>query len=175
MKTLKIIVVGPYQAGKSTFIKTAKGIGAVDGANNAYNDSDVKQLSTVATDFEKILIDQDMMLYLFGMAGQQRFDFMWDLIEDNAHGFIILFDNTRPETFVETRKMIDLVCAKTHAPYIVTGTSNDADLAWQPDDLRKALNLSQQLKLLNCSVEDITSVKKVILELLYEILNKYEG
>lgn len=175
MKTLKIIVVGPYQAGKSTFIETANEIGEVEDTNNPLIDNDVRQLGTVATDFKRIKFDEDMTLYLFGIAGQQRFDFMWDLIEDKAHGFIILFDNTRPETFAETRKIIDLVCAKTQAPYVVVGTSDDPEVAWQPEALRQALHLSQQFKLLTCNTSDIGSVKKTLLELLYEILNKFEG
>lgn len=175
MKTLKIVVVGPYQAGKSVFIQTARGISSSEHAAAQNNDPEVKQISSVATDFEKIMLDEDMMIYLFGIPAQQRFDFMWDLLEDKIHGFVVLLDNTKPETFQETRKILDLISSKTGAPYVVSGTSTDALQAWQPEDIRRSLRLSQQLKYLSCDVNEISSVKKIILELLYEILSKYEG
>ena len=175
MKTLKVVVVSPYLAGKTEFLHTARGIGRAVAGNNQPVDNDVKQISTVATEVEKILLEDDMMIFLFGMPGQQRFDFMWDVLEDKVHGFIILFDNERPETFLETRKIIDLVYQKTSTPFVLAGISNDAEKAWQEEALRRSFSLASQFKYTTCQVDDLASVKKTILDLLYEILSKYEG
>lgn len=175
MKTLKIVVVGPYHAGKSIFLQTSRGIGNPTAGSNLPVDNDIKQISSVATDVEKILLDDDMMIFLFGMPGQQRFDFMWDVLEDKIHGFIILFDNERPETFIETQKIIDMVHQKTNTPFILCGTSADPEKAWGEEALRRSFSLASQFKYTVCQLDDLSSVKKTILDLLYEILNKYEG
>lgn len=175
MKTLKVVVVSPYLAGKTDFLVTARGIGRSAVGSNHPVDNDVKQISTVATEVEKILLEEDMMIFLFGMPGQQRFDFMWDVLEDKIHGFIILFDNERPETFVETRKIIDMVYQKTNTPFILCGTSTDPEKAWPEDSIRQSFSLASQFKYTTCKVDELDSVKKTILDLLYEILSKYEN
>lgn len=175
MKTLKIVLVGPYLAGKSRFMATARGIGISQQGANVPQDNDAKQISSVATDVERILLDEEMMIYLFGMPGQQRFDFMWDVLEEKIHGFIILFDPQRPETFIETRKIIDMVSQKSNAPYILAATSAEPQQAWAEEAMRRSLSLASQFKFSVCDINDVASVKKTLLDLLYEILSKFES
>lgn len=174
MKTLKIVIIGPYGAGKTTFVNTAKGIGVESSSISERSDPDLQQLASIATDQTEIHFDEDMRLYLFGIPGQQRFDFTWEIIENKTHGFIILFDPSKPETFYETRKMIDQVYGKTHEPYIVVANATEKDLEWEETAIRNALKLSSQIKYVSCDATDQDSVKNAVLQMLYEILSKIE-
>lgn len=175
MKTLKIVLISPYGAGKTTFIETAKQLGVDAPILNERADPDLQLLTSIATDHREIHFEEDMRLYLFGVPSQQRFDFIWEIIENKAHGFLILFDSSKPETFFETRKMIDLVYGKTHAPYIVAANPTNPDFAWEETALRNALKLSSQIKFVMCDASNPDSVKKTILDMLYEILSKIDN
>jgi len=63
----------------------------------------VKETTTVAMDFGRITIDQDLVLYLFGTPGQRRFDFMWEILSEGMLGFVVMVDSCKPETFREAR------------------------------------------------------------------------
>ena len=78
MRSFKIVVTGPFSAGKTTFIKSISEISIVS-TERAISDSTrrVKAETTVAMDFGRITISKDIVLYLFGTPGQERFDFMW--------------------------------------------------------------------------------------------------
>lgn len=175
MKTLKIVIISPFGAGKTTFIDTAKQLGENFNSQAGKADPELQQLSSIATDQCDLHFDEDMRLYLFGVPSQQRFDFIWEIIENKAHGFIILFDSSKPETFFETRKMIDLVYGKSHAPYIVVANPTDPEFAWEEAPLRNALKLSSQIKFTVCDASERESVKNTILEMLYEILSKIDN
>ncbi|HWS22993.1 MAG TPA: hypothetical protein VN226_00990 [Anaerolineales bacterium] len=175
MKTLKIVIISSFGAGKTTFIETAKLLGANTTFQNEKTDPDLKQLTSIATDQCEIHFDEDMRLYLFGVPSQQRFDFIWEIIENKSHGFIILFDSSKPETFFETRKMIDFVYGKTHAPYIVAANPTNPEFAWEEVSIRNALKLSSQIKYVTCDATNRDSVKNTILEMLYEILSKIDN
>jgi len=175
MKTLKIVLISPYGAGKTTFIETAKRIGEDSPLLNEREDTDLQQLISISTDHSEIHFDDEMRLFLFGVPSQQRFDFIWEIIENKVHGFIILFDSSKPETFFETRKMIDLVYGKTHAPYIVAANPTNPELAWEESALRNALKLSSQIKFISCDASSEAGVKNTLLEMLYEILSKIDN
>ena len=73
-----MVVTGPFNAGKTMFIQTVSEIDVVDTEQNITSDEEkVKTKTTVAMDFGRITIDNELILYLFGTPGQRRFDFMW--------------------------------------------------------------------------------------------------
>jgi len=129
----------------------------------------------VAMDFGRISIDENLILYLFGTPGQRRFDFMWEILSEGMLGFIVMVDSARPETFREARNILETFRAYAPTPYVVAANKQDDPEAWDIDDMRIALRLNTQVKLLPCVARDKETVKNVLLELLYSILEEMEG
>jgi len=103
---VKIIVTGPFAAGKTQFIKTISEIDVVETEKviTSKDEKDVKDFTTVAMDFGRITIDKDLVLYLFGTPGQSRFEFMWDILSEGALGVVVLVDSTKGESIIEGEK-----------------------------------------------------------------------
>src|SRR4030066_328871 len=78
MQTVKMVVTGPFNAGKTQFIQSVSEIDVVSTERKISSEAErVKETTTVAMDFGRITVDDDLVLYLFGTPGQKRFDFMW--------------------------------------------------------------------------------------------------
>ena len=171
MQTVKMVVTGPFNAGKTEFIQTVSEIDVVSTERKISSEAErVKEATTVAMDFGRITIDDDLILYLFGTPGQRRFDFMWEILSEGMLGFIVMVDSTRPETFREARSILETFRAYAPTPYVVAANKQDMEDAWSPEDLRIALKIRPNVKMLPCVATDKESVKKVLLELLYIIL-----
>ncbi len=176
MQTVKMVVTGPFNAGKTEFIQSVSEIDVVSTERKISSAAEraVKEATTVAMDFGRITVDDDLVLYLFGTPGQKRFDFMWEILSEGMLGFIVLVDSTRPETFREARTILETFRAYAPTPYVVAANKQDLPDAWDLEDMRHALRLDPKVKLLPCVAKDKESVKKVLLELLYSILEEIE-
>jgi hypothetical protein len=126
-------------------------------------------------DFGRITVDDELVLYLFGTPGQKRFDFMWEILSEGMLGFVVMVDSTRPETFREARSILETFRAYAPTPYVVTANKQDREDAWELNDMRIALRLEPKIKLLPCIALDKATVKNVLLELLYSILEEMEA
>lgn len=175
MQTVKMVVTGPFNAGKTEFIRSISEIEVVSTEKKISSEVErVKNQTTVAMDFGRISIDENLVLYLFGTPGQRRFDFMWEILSEGMLGFVVMVDSARPETFREARNILETFRAYAPTPYVVAANKQDDSDAWEIDDMRVALRLSPTVKLLPCIAKDKESVKKVLLELLYSILEEME-
>src|SRR5574342_94928 len=95
MQTVKMVVTGPFNSGKTQFIKSVSEIDVVSTERKITVDAErVKNATTVAMDFGRITVDDNLVLYLFGTPGQRRFDFMWEILSEGMLGFIVLIDST---------------------------------------------------------------------------------
>lgn len=176
MQTVKMVVTGPFNAGKTAFIQSVSEINVVSTERKISSESErVKDTTTVAMDFGRITVDQDLVLYLFGTPGQKRFDFMWEILSEGMLGFIVMVDSTRPETFREARSILETFRAYAPTPYVVAANKQDLPDAWEMEDIRLALRLGQNVKLLPCVASKKDTVKTVLLELLYSILAEMEA
>ncbi len=171
MQTLKIVVTGPFASGKTQFIQTISEIDVVATERKISSESErIKNATTVAMDFGRITIDEDLILYLFGTPGQRRFNFMWEILSEGMLGFIVMVDSTRPETFREAKRILETFRNYSPVPYIVAANKQDMEDAWPPEDLRIVLRVEEGVKVVPCVATDKESVKNVLLELLYSIL-----
>jgi len=176
VQTVKIVVTGPFSAGKSQFIQTVSEIDVVSTERKITSESErIKERTTVAMDFGRITVDDDLVLYLFGTPGQKRFDFMWEILSEGMLGFVVLIDSVRPETFREARTILDTFRAYAPTPYVVAANKQDLEDAWGVDDLRIALRIDSDVKLLPCVAKDRESVRNTLLELLYSILEEMDA
>jgi small GTP-binding protein len=175
MKTVKMVITGAVNSGKTQFIRTISEIEVVSTERRTTDDTRmIKEETTVAMDFGRITIANDLVLHLFGTPGQRRFDFMWEILSEGMLGLLILVDSTRPETFRETLRIIDFFTSYRESPYVVVANKQDLENAWSPEELRLALRLPDEVKVLPCVATNRESVKNVLLELLYLVLQTAE-
>jgi small GTP-binding protein len=175
MQSVKMVVTGPFNAGKTAFIRSVSEIDVVSTERKiTAKEEQIKETTTIALDFGRITVDEDLLLYLFGTPGQKRFDFMWEILSEGMLGFVVVVDSTRPETFREARSILETFRAYAPTPYIVAANKQDREDAWDLEDMRIALRLEPGIKLLHCVATDKEKVKHVLLELLYSILAELE-
>ena len=176
IQTVKMVITGPFNSGKTAFVQSISEIDVVSTERAISTEAErIKSQTTVAMDFGRITVDDDLVLYLFGTPGQRRFDFMWEILSQGMLGFVVMVDSTRPETFREAKSILETFRAYAPTPYVVAANKQDHPEAWSPDDLRIALRIEDHIKLLPCVATDKESVKNVLLELLYSILEEMDA
>src|SRR5258708_18946990 len=125
---VKIVVTGPFAAGKTTLIRTISEITVLSTEKDITDETrSRKSETTVAMDFGRITIDKDLVLYLFGTPGQDRFDFMWEILGEGMIGYILLLDATRMESLDEAVGILAALRRIAHVPFAV-GLNRAADM-----------------------------------------------
>ncbi|MEM7330519.1 MAG: ATP/GTP-binding protein [Chloroflexota bacterium] len=176
MQSVKMVITGPFASGKTQFIGSVSEIDVVSTERKITSKAEkVKDSTTVAMDFGRITVGDDLILYLFGTPGQRRFDFMWDILSQGMLGFVVMVDSTKPETFREAKRILETFESYASTPYVVAANKQDMEDAWEPEDLRIILRLSEDVKILPCVATDKETVKNVLLELLYSILDEIDN
>jgi uncharacterized protein len=175
VQTVKMVITGAVAAGKTEFIKAISEIDVISTERKATDETSLlKKETTVAMDFGRIAIAEDLVLHLFGTPGQKRFDFMWEILSEGMLGLIVLVDSTRPDTFRETSRIIEFFTSYRKTPFVVACNKQDVENAWAPEDIRYSLRLPNDVKIVPCVAKDREQVRKVLLELLYTILEEAE-
>ncbi len=107
MSSYKIIFSGPVNAGKTTAIRSISDIPPVTTEAKASDDvGQLKSSTTVAMDYGMIKLDNGDAVHLYGTPGQERFDFMWEILTQGGIGLILLINNTNPDPFAELDKFL---------------------------------------------------------------------
>ena len=164
-RSLKIIITGPFSAGKTKFIKTISDIDVVSTERKiTQREKGMKAQTTVAMDYGRVALGEDI-LHLNGTPGQARFDFMWDILTREMHGFVMLADSANPDSFTDTRELIGLFTRAHGVPYVIAANKQDADGAVPPAKLRRALGVSAETLIMPCIASRKTSVKQVLAQL----------
>lgn len=175
MKTVRVVVTGVVNSGKTQFIRTISDIEVISTERRAVDQArSLAEETAVALDFGRITIADDLALHLFGMPGQRRSDFMWDVLSEGTLGLIVLVDSTRPETFRESLRLVDFFTSYRESPYVIAANKQDRENAWSPEELKLALRVEGPVRVLPCVATDRESVKQVLLELLYLVLQSAE-
>lgn len=168
MQAVKIVVTGAFAAGKTEFIRTVSDIEVVS-TECEVTDTDERQLkaeTTVALDFGTLAIDDEVNLYLFGTPGQERFDFMWDVLAVGCIGYVVMVDSCRPAGLNETRRLIEYFATLTDVPFVVAANKQDDPTALPPAFIRRRLGLPLTVPVVPCVASERDSVKQVLLTLL---------
>lgn len=143
---MRVVVTGPVRAGKSTFIRSISEIEVVDTDCRAteLETTEIKANTTVAFDFGRLQFCPDMVLHIYGTPGQERFDFMWDILIERAHAYILLVAANRPQQFRQARRILSFMSQKADLPMIIGLTHSDLPEAWAPEDVLSALGYTQE-------------------------------
>ncbi len=168
-RTLKIVVTGPFNAGKTEFIKSVSDIQVITTERKLTRGAQAdKEETTVAMDYGRTTVN-DLTIQLFGTPGQPRFDFMWDILAKEMDGFVVMVDATAPETFETAKKLIRTFRSFERVPYIVAANKQDLEGAMSPQELRVALELEPHVKVAQCIATDPLVIKQILWELTREI------
>jgi small GTP-binding protein len=173
MQSVKVVVTGPFNAGKTTFIKAVSEITVLSTERQV---SDVSGEgggeTTVAMDFGRITISDDVVLYLFGTPGQERFSFMWETLSEGMLGFVVLVDATSDDSVRDAVAMITFFTDMSDVPFVVAANKVPAEDTATLVSVRERLGLADDVPLFPVDARDKESVKAVLLGLLYRILEQ---
>jgi uncharacterized protein len=174
---LKVLVAGGFGAGKTTMVGAVSEIRVLQ-TEEMLTDASVgtddlsgvegKTSTTVAMDFGRITIDRDLVLYLFGTPGQDRFWFLWDELAQGALGAVVLADTRRladcfPSIdYFETRGL----------PFLVGVNCFDDEQKFSPAAVRVALDLDDDVPVVLCDARDRASGKELLIELVEYVIKK---
>lgn len=105
----KIIFTGPVGAGKTTAITAISDIAPISTEQSATDETrDKKELTTVAMDYGSMRLDSGQVLHLYGTPGQDRFNFMWELLIDGSIGVVIMVDDANPAPLDDLRAFVSV-------------------------------------------------------------------
>lgn len=174
MDVLKVVVAGAVGAGKTTFVNTISEIDVVNTDRRATDEfAEIKNQTTVALDFGRINITPNQALHLYGTPGQPRFDFMWDILIQRAHAYIMLVHACRPQDLRVTRSIIQYMNHRSQIPMLVGLTHTDCTGAWAADDIALALRLSSIQKtdtLIEVNANQRSSVLEALILLVQKLM-----
>ncbi|OON71612.1 GTP-binding protein [Streptomyces tsukubensis] len=167
--TLKILVAGGFGVGKTTLVgavseirplRTEESLTEVGSPVDDVSGVEGKRTTTVAMDFGRITLRDDLVLYLFGTPGQERFWFLWDELAQGALGAVVLADTRRLE---ESFAAVDYF-ERRSIPFVVA-VNCFADAARYPaETVRQALDLDPEVPVLLCDARERPSAKEVLIE-----------
>jgi len=173
---VKIVVTGPFSAGKTTLIRTISEITVLSTEKDITDHTRSRKAeTTVAMDFGRITIDRDLVLYLFGTPGQDRFDFMWEILGEGMLGYILLVDADRPDSLEEAVGILAAFRRMARVPFVVAlNRAAGLDPA-EESRVRTALELGEEVPVVPCDATDRESVKSVLLALLYSVVDQLDA
>ncbi len=158
-QAVKVVVTGPFAAGKTTLIRTISEI-TVLSTERGITDSTRKRKAetTVAMDFGRLTLAEDLVLYLFGTPGQRRFWFMWDDLCRGAIGAIVLVDTARLD---EAFSPLDYFEAKG-LPFIVCVNEFEGNQRFGMEDIANALALPPHVPIMPVDARNRESAKRAL-------------
>jgi len=173
---VKIVVTGPFSAGKTTLIRTISEITVLSTEKGITDETRSRKTdTTVAMDFGRITIDRDLVLYLFGTPGQDRFDFMWEILGEGMLGYVLLVDATRQDSLDEAVGILEAFRKMARVPFVVGLNRSEGLDEADEARVRSVLDLDPDVPVVPCDATDRESVKSVLLALLYAVVESLDS
>ncbi|MEU6084889.1 ATP/GTP-binding protein [Streptomyces sp. NPDC047108] len=173
--TLKILVAGGFGVGKTTLVgavseikplRTEELLTEAGRPVDSLDGVETKTTTTVAMDFGRISLRDDLVLYLFGTPGQDRFWFLWDELARGALGAVVLAD---------TRRLGNCFAAVDYfeqrgIPFTVAVNCFEGAQRYAPDTVRDALDLDPGVPVVLCDARERESAKQVLISVVQHAL-----
>jgi signal recognition particle receptor subunit beta len=174
--TVKILIAGGFGVGKTTMVGsvseivplrteellTSAGLGVDD-----LDGIEEKRVTTVALDFGRITISEELVLYLFGTPGQQRFWFMWNDLAIGALGAVVLVDVRRPDTSFAAIDFFE----RRQIPFVVGVNGFHGKHPYSAEEVRESLALPKDVPVLLCDARERGSCRDVLIALVDRVIS----
>ncbi|MFF3332030.1 ATP/GTP-binding protein [Streptomyces sp. NPDC002888] len=167
----KIVIVGGFGVGKTTMVGSVSEIRPLTteetmteagiGVDDNYG-SESKTATTVAMDFGRIRITEQLVLYLFGTPGQERFWFLWNGLFEGALGAVVLLDTRRLEVSFDVMGRLE----ERGVPFVVAVNTFPDGPHYPVEDLRAALDLPPEVPIVECDARRRASSRDVLMTLM---------
>ena len=141
-KVFKILVTGGFGSGKTTFVKNLSEIEPLlteKKISRPERRTEEKQTTTVAMDMGKLKVGEDVEVHIFSTPGQERFDFMLDILSKGILGAIILVDSTNPSSVEEALNIAKRIRQNYKIPIVFAITKSDLESSKPLDELKLQL------------------------------------
>lgn len=172
-KAHKILVTGPFNSGKTTFISTISDIEVVS-TERGTRVGKRRCNTTVAMDFGRITLKGSDVLHLYGTPGLERFDFMFEILSEGVLGCVVLIDVTRPSTFGQGLSLVESFGSRLGVPCIVGLTRVDRKNRGKIIEVERKLG-RKDLNVIACDARSIIDVKTVLVALLDKVKEQGEA
>jgi signal recognition particle receptor subunit beta len=172
---VKILIAGGFGVGKTTMIGSISeiqplrteevltsesvGVDDIDGVEQ-------KSTTTVAMDFGRITMPGNLVVYLFGTPGQERFWFLWDELAQGSLGAVVLADTRRLKACFPSVDYFE----RRGTPFIVAVNCFDGARRYPPDAVRRALDLDPEVPVVLCDAREREASKHVLIELVSYVM-----
>ncbi|MFI2782533.1 GTP-binding protein [Streptomyces sp. ALB3] len=173
-RSVKVMIAGGFGTGKTTLVRSVSDIKPLtteETLTQASVDVDDligvadKQETTVSLDFGKIGINEELVLYLFGTPGQERFWFLWNGLFKGALGAVVLVDTRRLASSFRAIEEME----RQNVPFVIALNVFPDSKDHPVDEIRDALDIPEHTPVVTCDARDRTSSRDVLIALIHHL------
>ena len=159
----KIVIAGPFSAGKTQFISTATGLNAL-ATETVVTDETIfeKSNTTVAMDFGSVTFDDNKTIYLFGTPGQERFEFMWEILTVGMHALLIIVDSSDLASAKEAKVISEYYRQRYNIPVVIGANKQDLGHARTIDQMYDELDIPMEIPIIPLITKEQTSIREAL-------------
>ncbi|MCK5743580.1 MAG: ATP/GTP-binding protein [Caldisericia bacterium] len=174
-KRYKILITGPFSSGKTTFIKTMADTSFVT-TEERISDPLIteKSTTTVGIDFGKVVISDDLSIYLFGTPGQERFDFIWEDQINGSIAIMLLVDRANMDSIIAAKDQLKFYTSRTNVPIVVIANKSDLPNIIDIHKLKKYFGSVLDCSIVECIGNDKESAREALYTVFFDVVSHQE-